>query len=64
MDKMERMDELRAFKKVDEERTCDERREYGLPPAYSGLGGGSKRDSRDELKVLSRDFFFFSLSYR
>ncbi|KAL3440506.1 hypothetical protein BJX65DRAFT_290390 [Aspergillus insuetus] len=50
MDEMERMEELRAFKKVDEEGTWDERREYGLPPAYSGPAEGSnRRDRRDEL---------------
>ncbi|KAL3465039.1 hypothetical protein BJX64DRAFT_75566 [Aspergillus heterothallicus] len=49
MNELERMEELRAFKKVDEQGTWDERRDYGLPPAYSGPGGpaGSSRSRRD-----------------
>lgn len=40
------MEELRAFKRVDENGTWAERREHGLPPVYSGPGRG--RDRRDD----------------
>ncbi|KAL2789052.1 hypothetical protein BJX66DRAFT_339731 [Aspergillus keveii] len=48
MDEHERMEELRAFKKVDEEGSWAERREYGLPPAYSGPPAGSTKGRRGD----------------